>query len=61
MIAAIACTRRASGRVIWGPVAQRAQSGDCYGTCFIGYLMAGIGCYPCYAKSILQNALLRVG
>ena len=44
-----------------GSVAQRAQSGECYGTCFIGYLMAGIGCYPCYAKSILQNALLRVG
>ena len=41
-----------------GSVAQRAQSGDCYGTCFIAYLMGGIGCYPCYAKSILQNALL---
>ena len=44
-----------------GSVAQRAQSGDCYGTCFIGYLLGGIGCYPCYAKSVLQNALLRVG
>ena len=44
-----------------GSIAQRAQSGDCYGTCFIGYLLGGIGCYPCYAKSVLQNALLRVG
>ena len=44
-----------------GSIAQRAQSGDCYGTCLIAYAIGGLGCYPCYAQSVLQNALLRVG
>ena len=44
-----------------GSIAQNANSGDCFGTSFVGYMLPPLGCYQCYAKSILEKALQRVG
>ena len=42
-----------------GTIAQRTGTGDCYGTCFVAWVIGPF--YPCYAQGILQNALYRVG
>ena len=44
-----------------GSIAQAANSGDCFGTSFVGCMLPPFGCYQCYAKSVLEKALQRVG
>ena len=44
-----------------GSIAQNANSGDCFGTSFVGCMLPPFGCYQCYAKSVLEKALQRVG